>query len=992
MSSSSQKDLPERIGFEELPGTISEREVIRHFHLSEALVVFLDELREPEVRVGWGVQAGAVSMIGRLLGDVGRAPLQAIRYVSEQLKLPATSPKLPGRRVTRWAHEKNLLAILRIRPFRKCDQILVQSAIREGATRGEGEDAILSRVELALKAARILFPSVGSLRRQIRRTRHLELEAALGSVAKQLSHVQKLRLQALLYPDREGGLTALSWLSGPPGDPRVDNLEDLAARKRRIESLQVDLGEPCGLEKSMESYLAKRAQSYGVDALKSLPREARHGLLYLRARDQYRKILDWLTYMHGALIHRARRGAKNALLKRTERLAERVPELMAFLFDICDVVVEGRATPDAIGPELLERFGLSKFENSREETRPFKTPGAKSAWDFLLRRHRTVKSATAIYLDSVRLEPGQASDPIVQGIEYFKIMKGRRRPILPKDAPTGFVPRSWEDRVIDARGRVDRKAWELCLAEQVTDALKGGILSVPGSSHFQALSKDLIPEADWKVRKRELVSTLPVVADPQKHLERLRDQTVLVAQGALRALEAKDGVRIEKGKIVVTPLDLAEVPPAHEAICEDIRRHTKTRRIEDILLDLDRRTGYLDAFTHLGSGRAVPRDDWEERTALFSAILAKGFNHGVSTLAASIEGMTRWKIERAAEQYLREETIQSAVARLVDFQRSLEISRAWGEGKTSSTDGRKYRVQGESLYAGYNPKYFPGYKRGIVVLTHVSDLQMPFYTQVIPVTVREAGYVLDGLLGHGSSLRIETNFGDTHSYTELKMAVCHLLGIRLAPKIADLSEQRLWLLPGMERREYRKLGDVFAGRVAFDRIIPCWDEMLRTVATIHEGKVRPSIIVRKLASLPRRSPLFHAWQDLSRMVKTNYLLDYVRDPIFRREQRVALNKGEERNWLAKRLHHGTDGGFRTGDYLSQLNSASCLNLLIAMISVSNALEFERVWQARGGPDWAPVSHLKTLSTFSTDSVVYLGKYFFARDPRMPDPGTKMETA
>jgi TnpA family transposase len=665
---------------------------------------------------------------------------------------------------------------------------------------------------------------------------------------------------------------------------------------------------------------------------------------------------------------------------------------MAFLCDICDVVIEGRAEPEAIGPELLELFGLGKFETSREEAGAFTTAGVKSAYEYLLRRHRTVKNATAIFLESVALEPGSASDPIVEGIEYFKEMKARRRPMLPKDAPTDFVPRAWRDRVIGPRGRIDRKGWELCLAEQVTEALRGGALSVPGSLHFQSLDKDLIPEADWKERRDDLIAELPVLADPEKHLEKLRNQMTEVAQGALRALEAKDGVRIEKGRIVVTPLDKAEVPTAHEAACEEIRRHARTRRIEDILLELDRRTGYLDSFTHLGRGRAIPREDWEERTALFSAILAKGFNHGVATLAASIEGMTRWKIERAAEQYLREETIQSAVAKLVDFQRTLSISRAWGDGKTSSTDGRKYRVDGESLYAGYNPKYFPGYKRGVVVLTHVSDLQMPFYTQVIPVTVREAGYVLDGLLGHGSSLRIETNFGDTHSYTEFQMGLSHLLGIRLAPKIADLSEQRLWLLPGMARGDYRKLGDVFAGRVSFDRIIPHWDEMLRTAWTIREGKVRPSIIVRKLASLPRKSPIFHAWQDFSRIVKTNYLLDYVRDPIFRREQRVALNKGEERNGLSRRLHHGSDGGFRTGDYLAQLNSASCLNLLIGMISVSNALEFERVWQDRGGRDWVPVSHLKTLSTFSTDGVVYLGKYFFARDSRMPEPGERVETA
>jgi TnpA family transposase len=881
---------------------------------------------------------------------------------------------------------------LGVHGFRKSDWPLVTAVIKEGAARGVGEDAILAAVESALRAEKLVFPSVASLRREIRKNRHVQLESALASVAGRLTHLQKLRLQALLYPDRPGGVTALAWISQPPGDPRVDNLEDLAARKRRIESLRVDLSGPTGMDKGMEAYLGRRAQVYGVDALQNLSREARHGLLYLRVRDQYKKILDWLTYMHGALLHRARRGAKNALLKNTERLAERVPELMAFLCDICDVVIQGRGTPEAIGPELLERFGLAKFEKSREEAGAFASPGGRSAWDFLLRRHRTVKSATAVFLESVALEPGQASGPIVEGIEYFKEIRGRRRRMLPKDAPTDFVPRSWQGRVIGPRGRVDRKAWELCLAEQVTEALRGGVLSVPGSSHFESLDKDLMPEAEWKARKAEILSAVPILADPEKHLSTLRERMGEVARGALRALEQKDGVRLEKGRIIVSPLDEAEVPAAHEAVCNDIRKHVRTRRIEEILLDLDRRTGYLDCFTHLGSGRAVDREEWEERTALFSAVLARGFNHGTATLASSIEGMTRWKIERAAEQYLREETLQAAVAKLVDFQRSLPVSRAWGEGRTSSTDGRKYRVQGESLYAGYNPRYFPGYKRGIVVLTHVSDLQMPFYTQVIPVTVREAGYVLDGLVGHGSSLKIETNFGDTHSYTELQMGICHLLGIRLAPKIADLSEQRLWLPPGMERGEFRKLGDVFAGRVSFDRIVPHWDEMLRTVATIREGKVRPSIIVRKLASLPRKSPVARAWQEFGRIVKTNYLLDYVRDPIFRREQRVALNKGEERNSLSKRLHHGTDGGFRTGDYLAQLNAASCLNLLIALISVSNALEYQRLWEGMGGAARVPVPWLKTLSTFSTDGVVYLGKYFFSRESRPPGPARHVETA
>ena len=49
-------------------------------------------------------------------------------------------------------------------------------------------------------------------------------------------------------------------------------------------------------------------------------------------------------------------------------------------------------------------------------------------------------------------------------------------------------------------------------------------------------------------------------------------------------------------------------------------------------------------------------------------------------------------------------------------------------------------------------------------------------------------------------LRIEQLYVDSHGVTEPVAAVCHLLGIRLAPRIANLRDKRLWLSEGMKRR------------------------------------------------------------------------------------------------------------------------------------------------------------------------------------------------
>lgn len=256
-------------------------------------------------------------------------------------------------------------------------------------------------------------------------------------------------------------------------------------------------------------------------------------------------------------------------------------------------------------------------------------------------------------------------------------------------------------------------------------------------------------------------------------------------------------------------------------------------------------------------------------------------------------------------------------------------------------------------------------------------------TQVVPVTVREAGYVLDGLLGHGTSLRIEQHFVDTHGFTEVAMAFCHLLGIRLAPRIKDLGKQRLWLPKGLPRSGFGKLGPVFAGTIDTERLHERWDDLLRMAASLREGTVKPSVLVRKVASLPRENPLFQAAQDLGRLVKTLFLLDYIRDRILRRRVLGGLNLGEERNALARRFFHGTDGGFRTGDHLAQLYAASCMNLLIAVVAVSNTLEYQRVWATLGGAGRVPVAQLRHLSPLSTEGLVYLGKYEFPRELERP---------
>jgi TnpA family transposase len=84
----------------------------------------------------------------------------------------------------------------------------------------------------------------------------------------------------------------------------------------------------------------------------------------------------------------------------------------------------------------------------------------------------------------------------------------------------------------------------------------------------------------------------------------------------------------------------------------------------------------------------------------------------------------------------------------------------WGEGKTSSSDGQRFRAAGRGEATGQvNLGY--GNEPGVLFYTHISDQYTPFYSKVIAANARDATYVLDGLLYHESDLRIKERYRPT---------------------------------------------------------------------------------------------------------------------------------------------------------------------------------------------------------------------------------------
>ena len=247
--------------------------------------------------------------------------------------------------------------------------------------------------------------------------------------------------------------------------------------------------------------------------------------------------------------------------------------------------------------------------------------------------------------------------------------------------------------------------------------------------------------------------------------------------------------------------------------------------------------------------------------------------------------------------------------------------------------------------------------------------------------MRDATYVLDGLLYHESDIRIEEHYTDTSGFTDHVFALMHLLGFRFAPRIRDLADKRLFVVDS--KKEYASINTMIGDAINVKHIKSHWDEILRLAASIKQGTVTASLILRKLGSYPRQNGLGMALREIGRIERTLFTLDWLQNVELRRRVNAGLNKGEAKNTLARAVFFNRLGEMRDRSFESQRYRASGLNFVIAAIVLWNTVYLERVIQhLKDNGQTVNESLLKHLSPLGWEHINLTGDYVWRQSKVM----------
>ena len=956
----------------------SQDELIRFYTFNESDMALIRQRRGDANRIGFAVQLALLRYPGYALGTEMQLPEPIIEWIARQVRGDVNAwTKYGERDETRREHLQELRAYLGLSTFGLSDfrflvQILTDLAMQtdKGLLLAEHALEMLRQRRIILPALTVVERACGESITRANRRIHRALSGPLNE------HHRR-RLDDLLRVRPDSNLTWLMWLRQSPLKPNSRYMLEHIERLKTFQALSLPDGIGHHVHQNRLLKLAREGGQMAPADLAKFESERRYATLVAVALEGMATVTDEIIDLHDRILVKLFSTAKNKHQQQFQSQGKAINDKVRLYSKIGRALLEAKQTGTDPYAAIEAVIAWDEFELSISEADQLAQPESFDHLHLVIEQFGTLRRYTPEFLDVLKLRAAPAAQGVLDAIAVVRKMNADCARKVPTDAPTAFIKPRWRPLVVTDTG-IDRRFYEICALAELKNALRSGDIWVQGSRQFKDFDEYLLPADAFGTLKQANELPIAINTDCEQYLQdrlTLLEQQLTKVNCLALANELPDAIITGSG-LKITPLDAA-VPHTAQALIDQTSMLLPRVKITELLMDVDDWTGFTRHFVHLKDGEQV-----KDKTLLLSAILADGINLGLTKMAESCPGTTYAKLSWLQAWHVRDETYSAALAELVNAQFRHSFAENWGDGTTSSSDGQRFKAGGRAENTGHvNPKY--GSEPGRLFYTHISDQYAPFHTKVVNVGVRDSTYVLDGLLYHESDLRIEEHYTDTAGFTDHVFALMHLLGFRFAPRIRDLKDTKLYIVKNGV--DYPALNAMIGGSLNIKHIRAHWDEILRLAASIKQGTVTASLMLRKLGSYPRQNGLAVALRELGRIERTLFILDWLQNVELRRRVHAGLNKGEARNALARAVFFNRLGEIRDRSFEQQRYRASGLNLITAAIVLWNTVYLERATHAiRDSGKEINDRLLQYLSPLGWEHINLTGDYVWRQSRKVED--------
>ena len=928
--------LTEKERLNRFPEEIPSDDIFTFFTLSSSDTAQVPLKSVSYNRLGFALQLCTLRYLGFCPDNLTTTPPFVVTYVANQLDIESHVLSDYGQRDhTRTDHLQKIQDYLQ---FRKASQDILKNLSQwliERALEHDKPTLLLQMACQKLYSEKIIRPGITILERMVISARQ---QAQLETYQKMeflLTSDTKSFLDSILLQDNDKGCTPLFWLrfgstANTPSDilNAIEKLNFL--RKHHVEKWNLD-----GINPNRKKFLAQVGRRLSNQELQRAVSQRRYPILIAFLQRTYEEIIDELIELFDRCLGDCYSRAKGDLKEFRLSIAKTTNETLIILKEVGRIIADHSISASDVRERVYQFVPEEELRTILEQCNNLIRPKNDKSYDFFANRYSYIRMFAPTFLEALNFKSNQEDDSLLKALEILRQLNATGKRKVPEDAPLDFIGRSWIPYVKDSQNKIVRRYYEISALWELRGALRAGDIWIENSRQYADPESYLIPKEKWPSMRSEACRLLGLPEKGEERIKERQKELEDILSELDQNISKNDGVRIEKGKLVLTPFKAEELPESCITLQKLISKRLPRLDLTDLLIEVDSWTNFTDHFEHTSGTHC---EKIEFMVDLYACLLAQACNFGLSDMAEA-SGLLYDKLAWCTNWYVREETLQKAINTLVNFQYHQPLSKYWGGGTMSSSDGQRFPVAVKARNTTIIPPYY-GYGRILTYYSWSSDQFSQWGSKPIPSTVRDATYVLDAILDNETELPLFEHTTDTAGYTERIFGFFECLSYLFSPRIRDLGDQNIYRID--KNILYKNLDSILKGTINVKFILKHWDSILRVMASLKLGWVTASLFISKLQSHPRQSTLAKAIQEYGKLIKSIYIPKYICREDQQRRVSAQLNKGEALIDLRRWLLFANEGQLRKSQLQDQATQASALTLVTNAVIVWNTRYMQAV--------------------------------------------------
>ncbi len=852
-----------------------------------------------------------------------------------------------------------------------------------------------------LRTLKIEPPTMGRLERLVRSAvRHFE-EHFCQQTAQQLSKEVTARLDSLLSDDdlsvsladgeeKAFPLERYSLLASLKTDPGRNSLESLQQEAAKLQQLrQLDLPEQLFLRVSPK-VLQIYKQRVAVEAPSHLhrhPEPRRYTLMAAFCWLRIQEITDNLVELLIQIVHRIGARASRRVEKELLNDFKQVSGKTGLLFRLAEAAVE---QPDGIVREVLYPVvGEQTLKNLVQEFKSTGTAYREKVYTVMRSSYgHHYRRLVPLILNLLEFRSNNdVHRPVIEALELLKkYTDSKQRYYAPteKVPVEGVVPSQWRSLIIEENSegevKINRINYELAVLQSLRDGLRCKEIWVVGANRYRNPEQDL--PTDFEEQRKVYYQALKQPTDAEEFIAKLQEQMqeslTSLDQGMPQNREVKL-LRKNNGWIRLSPFKPSPLPTNLDHLKREIERRWPMTSLLDMLKETDLRVNFTQHFRSVASRENLDPHILQKR--LLICLYALGTNTGIRRLSFGELGENYTDLLYVRERFIHKPQLRNAIAEVVNGTLAARQPHIWGEGTTTcASDSKKFGSWDQNLMTEWHIRYGG---RGVMIYWHVEKNSACIYSQLKTCSSSEVAAMIEGVLRHCTSMKVEKNFVDSHGQSEVAFAFCHLLGFELMPRLKGIHRKKLYRPEAGQPNAYPNLQPILTRPIYWDLIRQQYDQMIKYATALRLGTAETEAILKRFTRQNLKHPTYQALAELGKVQRTIFLCQYLNSEALRREINEALNVVENWNNANGFIFFGKGKEIATNRLEDQEIAVLSLHLLQSCLVYINTLMIQQVLSRRDWMELMQPEDLRGLTPLIWNHVNPYGTFRLELEERLP---------